>query len=202
VSLDGRPRWHSLTHYRPGCLDVMRNPWIQWTVLLPREVDHARYDDIRAIGTRALAALGMGTGLSHLEWFRRPDGTIAVSEVAARPPGAQFTTLISWAHDVDFYAMWARLVVQDEFESPQRRYAAGIAFLRGQGRGHVRAIHGLDRAQAEMGELAVEVRLPAIGQPAATGYEGEGWVVLRHPDTGVVARALERLVEIVRVELG
>ena len=25
----------------------MENPWIQWTVLLPREVDHPRYDDIR-----------------------------------------------------------------------------------------------------------------------------------------------------------
>jgi biotin carboxylase len=202
VSVGGRPRWHSLTHYRPGCLEVMRHPWIQWTVLLPREVDHPRYDDIRAVGAKALAALGMETGLSHLEWFRRPDGTIAVSEVAARPPGAQFTTLISWAHDVDFYRLWARLVVLEEFDAPARKYAAGIAFLRGQGRGRVQAVHGIDRAQAEMGELVVEVRLPAPGQPAATSYEGEGWVVLRHPDTGVVARALARLVEVVRVELG
>ena len=60
-------------------------------------------NDIRAAGHRALAALGMGTGLSHTEWFRRADGSIAISEVGARPPGAQFTTLMSYAHDVDFY---------------------------------------------------------------------------------------------------
>ena len=201
VSVGGVPVWHSLTHYRPGPLEVMRNPWIQWTVLLPRQIEHPRYDDIRRTAFAALEALGMGTGLSHLEWFRREDGSIAVSEVAARPPGAQFTTLISYAHDVDFYAAWGRLVVFDRFEPPPLRYAAGLAFLRGQGRGRVRRIHGLDRAQRELGPLVVEVKLPHQGQLPASSYEGEGYVVLRHPETAVVARALERLVTLVRVEL-
>ena len=202
VSIGGRAVWHSLTHYRPGPLEVMQNPWIQWTVLLPREVDHPRYDDIRAVAFRALEALGMGTGLSHLEWFRRRDGSVAVSEVAARPPGAQFTTLISWAHDTDFYRAWARLVALERFEPPPRRYAAGIAFLRGQGQGRVRAIHGLDRAQQELGPLVVERRLPEPGSLPASSYEGEGYVVFRHPETAVVAQALERVVQLVRVELG
>jgi len=201
VSVRGVPVWHSLTHYEPGPLEVLRNPWIQWTVLLPREVDHPRYDDIRAVAARALAALGMGTGLSHMEWFRRKDGSVAVSEVGARPPGAQFTTLISYAHDVDFYAAWARLLVHEEFDPPPRRYAAGIAFLRGQGAGRVARILGLSEAQAELGPLVVEVRLPQRGQLPASSYEGEGYVVLRHTDTAVVARALRRLVSLVRVEL-
>jgi hypothetical protein len=201
ISLDGRLIWHSLTHYSPGPLEVLENPWIQWTVLLPREIDEPRYDDIRRIGGGALDALGMVTGLSHLEWFRRRDGSIAVSEVAARPPGAQFTTLISYAHDVDFYRAWARLMVFEEFDPPERRFAAGVAYLRGQGRGRVRRIEGLERAQEEMGSLVVEARLPRPGQPQASSYEGEGYVVLRHPRTEVVARALRRLVSLVRVEL-
>ncbi len=202
ITLRGRPVWHSLTHYFPGPLDVLRNPWIQWCVLLPREVDHPRYDDIRSVGFRALDALGMKTGLSHMEWFRRGDGSVAVSEVGARPPGAQFTTLMSWAHDTDFYRAWARLMVFDVFEPPERRYAAGIAFLRGQGRGRVRAIHGLEQAQRELGSLVVEVRLPQPGQAPASSYEGDGWVVLRHPETDTVREALQRLVGLVRVELG
>ncbi len=202
VTLDGRTIWHSLTHYTPGPLEVMDHPWIQWTVLLPREVDHPRYDDIRRVGTAALSALGMQTGLSHMEWFRRKDGTVAISEVAARPPGAQFTTLISWAHEVDFYAAWSRLMVLGRFDPPPRAFAAGIAFLRGQGQGRVRAIHGLDRAQAELGSLVVEVRLPRRGQLPAGSYEGEGFVVLRHPETSVVRAGLGRLVELLRVELG
>jgi hypothetical protein len=201
VSIHGSPVWHSLTHYYPGPLDVMQNPWIQWCVLLPREVDDPRYDDIRQVAHRALQVLGMGTGLAHLEWFRRPDGSLAVSEVAARPPGAQFTTLISCAHEIDLHREWARLVVHDEFAPPGRRFAAGLAFLRGQGRGKVARIQGLAEVQREMGPLVVEARLPRVGQSPSSGYEGDGWVLLRHPDTGVVERALKRLVTLVRVEL-
>lgn len=202
VTIEGRHVWHSLTHYRPGPLEVVRNPWIQWTVLLPREVDHPRYDEIRRVGFRALDALGMDSGLSHMEWFKRTDGSVAVSEVAARPPGAQFTTLMSYAHDLDFYSAWVRTVVFDQFDPPERRYAAGIAYLRGQGSGRVKAIHGLDQAQQELGGLVVEVQLPKPGQQPSSSYEGDGYVVLRDPRTDVVERGLERLVSIVRVELG
>ncbi len=201
VTVRGRPVWHSMTRYLPACLDVMRNPWIQWCVLLPREIDDPRYGAIRDAAPRALAALGIGTGLSHMEWFRRADGSVAISEVGARPPGAQFTTLISYAHEIDLYRAWARLVVFETFDPPPRHFAAGIAFLRGQGRGRVFAIHGLDQAHREIGPLIVEAKLPTIGQTPGGGYEGEGYVVLRHPDTGAVERALGRLVDLVRVEL-
>jgi biotin carboxylase len=205
VFVDGRPVWHSLTHYLPSPLEVLSTPWIQWAVLLPREVDHPRYDDVRDVAFRAVGALGLQTGLSHLEWFRLGDeqgGRVAVSEVGARPPGAQITTLISWAHEVDLYRAWARLMVRGEFDPPPRRYAAGAAYLRGQGSGRVVAVHGLDRAQAELGPLVVEAKLPRPGQTPSGSYEGEGYVILRHPETAVVERALHRLVSLVRVELG
>ena len=86
LSLAGKPLWHSLTRYLPNPLDVVRNPWIQWCVLLPKEVEDPRYDDVRKAGYAALQALGMDTGMSHMEWFRRPDGRLAISEIAARPP--------------------------------------------------------------------------------------------------------------------
>ena len=138
--LDGEVVWHSINHYFPGPLEVLREPWIQWCVLLPREVDAPEYREIRDVAGRALTVLGLRTGLSHMEWFRRPDGGIAISEVGPRPPGAQFTTLISWAHDFDLYTAWARLMVFDEFEPQPRPFAAGAAYLRGQGRGRVRAV--------------------------------------------------------------
>ena len=202
VSIDGRAVWHSLTHYYPSPLEVLRNPWIQWCLVLPREVEEPQYDDIRHSAFRALDVLGMETGLSHMEWFRRPDGSIAISEVAARPPGAQLTTIISRAHDFDFVAAWARLMVFDEFAAPPRRYAVGAAYLRGQGSGRVKAIHGLDQVQHEMGSLVVDARLPTPGQEPTGSYEGEGFVIVRHVETAVVQRALQRLISLVRVELG
>jgi biotin carboxylase len=202
ISVGGRAVWHSLTHYYPTPLEVIRNPWIQWCLLLPREIDGPQYDDIREAGARALEALGMDTGLSHMEWFRRADGSVAISEVGARPPGAQITTLVSRAHDIDFLGAWARVMVYGEFDPPERRYAAGAAFLRGQGSGRVVAIHGLEQAGREVGGLVTDVKLPEVGQTPTGSYEGEGYVLLRHPETAVVKDALLRLISTIRVELG
>jgi biotin carboxylase len=202
ISVGGRAVWHSLTHYYPTPLEVLRNQWIQWCVLLPREIDGPQYADIREAGARALAALGMDTGLTHMEWFRRRDGSVAVSEVGARPPGAQITTLVSRAHDIDFLHAWARVMVYGEFDPPERRYAAGAAFLRGQGSGRVVAVHGLEQAGKELGDLVTDVKLPEVGQTPTGSYEGEGYVLLRHPETEVVKDALLHLISTVRVELG
>src|SRR5215212_5747905 len=65
ISIGGRAVWHSLTHYYPTPLDVIRNDWIQWCVLLPREIDGPQYEDIRRAGARALASLGMEIGRAH-----------------------------------------------------------------------------------------------------------------------------------------
>src|SRR5262249_33230057 len=156
--------WSSISRYDPTPLEVLRHPWIQWCVVLPHDVSGPEYHAIHDAGPRAIAALGMTSGMTHMEWFRRGDGGIAISEVAARPPGAQFTSLISWAHDLDLYRAWARVVVHDEFEPAPRRYAVGAAYLRGQGEGRVRAVHGLEQAQ-DIASLVVESRLPRAGQP-------------------------------------
>lgn len=201
VSQGGVSVWSSISDYRPPPLEVLRTPWIQWTVLLPRSVDTPQYAGIAGIGPAALAALGVRDALTHMEWFRRPDGSVAVSEVAARPPGAQISSMIAYSYDIDFHAAWAALMLLDRFEPPERRYASGTAYLRGQGHGRVRAVHGLDELQRDLRHLVVEARLPQPGQPAAAGYEGEGYVIVRHPDTEVVEDALARIVAGVRVEL-
>jgi hypothetical protein len=201
-SLNGRPVFHSLTRYLPQPLDAMRNRWIQWRVVLPREIDEPQYDDIRRQAFRALDALGMTTGISHLEWFRRADGSIAISEVAARPPGAQIMTLISRANDFDALGAWCRLMICGQFDAPERKYAVGAAYLRGQGQGQVRAVHGIDIVERELGQLVTDRKLPAIGDAPSPSYEGEGFIIVRHAETKVVEQALERIVQTVRVELG
>ena len=191
---------YSVSDYHPTCLEVMRHPWIQWVVVLPREYAS---EDIARAGERSLEVLGLEDGMCHLEWFRRADGSLAISEVGARPPGAQFTTLISRAHDVDCVAAWARLMVHGELEPlPARKYAAGAAYLRGQGEGRVRAVHGFDVIQRELGGLITDVRLPQPNQEKAKSYEGEGFILVRHPETRVVKDALDKIVSTIRVELG
>jgi biotin carboxylase len=200
ILLNGELVWHSISVYRPAPLTVVENPWIQWCVLLPRELGQ-EFEPVRALASRALVTLGLVTGMTHMEWFRRTDGSVAISEVAARPPGAQFTSLISYAHDRDFYRAWAELLVFDAFEPPERRYASGAAYLRGIGTGRVRRIHGVETVQRELGAAIVEAHWPSPGDPQPAGYEGAGYVIFRHADTAVVERALRRTIEIIRVEV-
>jgi D-alanine-D-alanine ligase-like ATP-grasp enzyme len=201
VMLGGEFVWHSISRYMPSPLEVLENDWIQWCVMLPRDISGAEFDPIRAAAEAGVRALGLETGLSHMEWFRLADGRIAISEVGARPPGAQFTSLLSYAHDIDFYRAWPQLMVFGEFDPPPRRYAAGAAYIRGQGRGRVRAIHGLDEAQRRFGSLVVEAKLPREGQPPSDSYEGDGYIIVRDPDTAVVEHALTEIVKLIRVEL-
>ena len=202
VTVNGQHAWHSLTHYYPTPLTVMENPWIQWSVVLPaREVDDARYDDIRTAARRALGVLGMQTGISHMEWFRRKDGTVAISEVAARPPGAQITTLMSRAHDFNLLAEWHRAMIFGEFRVPERKYAVGAAYLRGQGQGRIAAVHGLEEVQRDVGDLVVDYRMPEVGATPSTSYEGDGFIIVRHPETARVEAAIMKILTTIRVEL-
>lgn len=200
-SVAGKPLWHSVTHYSPTPLNVVNNPWIQWRVVCPREVEDPRYDDLKQAGRRALEALGMESGLTHLEWFRRADGSLAISEVAARPPGAEIVTMINRCHDVDTARLWSEVMVRDHLPPiGPRRYASGAAFLRGMGGGRVRAVHGLE-VLVQLEASVVDMRIPQPGDPAAITYEGEGFVLVRHPETRVVEESLARIVDKVRVEL-
>ena len=202
VMVDGQIVWDSVSHYLPTPLEVLRNPWIQWQVLMPREMAGPDTDRLRAIVPGALRALGLRSGLTHLEWFRRPDGSVAVSEVAARPPGGQITSMLCYAHDFDLYGAWADLMVHNRFTAPDRQWAAGTVYLRGQGVGRVRAVHGLDALPAEVTEMVTESRGAAAGPPASGGGEGGGVGILGHPAPPAVARAMRQIVDLVRVELG
>lgn len=201
VTVDGKHVFHSISSYSPTPLEVMSAPWIQWTVLFPRHIDGPEYAAITEAGPDALAALGMVTGMSHLEWFRRADGSIAISEVGARPPGAQMTSLLSYTHGHDFYRAWAQLNAFGTFDPPDRSYAAGAAYLRGMGAGQVSHVEGIDAVHRELGDLVVEARLPSAGQAKSSSYEGEGYVILRHPETEVVSEGLKKIVSGIRVHL-
>ncbi len=203
ITVGGEVKLSSITTYHPTPLEVMENPWIQWVVIAPREVDGPAFADAHELGRRAIVALGLESGMTHMEWFRREDGSLAIGEIAARPPGANIARMTGLAHDTSMYRAWARAVVDDAFDGPwERKYAVGAAFLRGMGQGRVLAVDGVRRVHEAIGELVVESKLPVIGAPKSDSYEGDGYVIVRHPDTAVVERALSQVIDRVRVYYG
>ncbi len=201
-SLNGKVLGQTINHYIPTPLQVMSNPWIQWRVILRKETAGSSFDDIRSAGQKAIDALGMKTGLSHMEWFRRKDGTIAISEVAARPPGAQFPTLISRACDFDVILAWIKLMIYGDAVIPKIKYSSGAAYLRGQGKGCVTSVEGMDAIRSKYNDIITDIRIPKPGQEASPSYEGEGFIILRHMNTNIVEEALKDIVDNVKVHLG
>ena len=63
------------------------------------------------------------------------------------------------------------------------------------------AVHGVEELQQQLGHLVVESRLPQPGQPAASDYLGEGYIMVRDAETEVVREALRLIVSTANVEL-
>lgn len=200
LTVGGKPRVWSISHYLPSCLEVLENPWIQWTCLLPRDIEGPEYEEARKMGFAAIEALGLDNGMTHMEWFQRPDGSLAIGEIAQRPPGANISRMTGLAHDVDVYRGWARAVVDGELDAPwERKYAVGCAFLRGMGRGRVAGVSGVKATHEAIGKWIVEAELPTIGAPKSDGYEGDGYVIVRDRSTEVVKKALATIIETIKV---
>lgn len=145
-------------------------------------------------------ALGLDTGFTHMEWFRRDDGSLAIGEIAARLPGAQIVAGNNYVPDADLYRAWARAVVDGEFDGPfERKYAVVVAFLRGVGHGLILGSQGGHEAHEANGPLVVESRLPQPGAPRADSDEGDGFVIVRDPDVEVVKAALKTIVGHIRI---
>ena len=203
VTINGKTIWQSSTYYLPGPLKVIENPWMQYCVLLPKEVHGSHVSDFLPVNAAALKALGMDTGLSHMEWFLKRDGTPVVSEVGARPPGVNIMPMLSLAYDLDMWDKWAELMTHDRWELPPRKYAVGCAFLRAQGRGNtIVDVTGLEEAQAAVGEWVEQFKLPHKGQSRSSHYEGDGFVIVRHTDTETVVSALRTIITKIKVIAG
>lgn len=200
ITVGGEVRASSFARYLPGCLEVLENPWMQWAVILPREVDTPLHARARELGVAAIRALGLRDGMTHMEWFEREDGSLAIGEIAQRPPGPQLCQMTGVVNDIDIYRAWARAVIDGELDAPwQRNWAAGCAYVRGMGHGRVAAVRGVREIHEVVGAHLVEAKLPEIGAPKNDSYEGDGYVVLRHESTEKVLAMLKHVVETMRV---
>jgi len=201
ITVGGTPRVSSFANYLPGCLEVLETPWIQWACVLPRETKGAAFDQARAAGLKAIHALGLDDGMTHMEWFARRDGSIAIGEIAQRPPGPQLCQMTGLVNDVDIYRAWARAVIDGKIDQLWNRpYAAGTAYLRGVGAGRVSSIRGVREAHRLLAPHLIEAKLPAIGTRKNDSYEGDGYVVVRHEQTSVVKALIKAAIETIKIQ--
>ena len=195
VSIDGHAALDFVSHYYPNVLEAMRTRWISPQFVSTNRIDSAGdYQELRELGARVNAALGIGTSATHMEWFFGPKG-LRFSEIGCRPPGVGAWDLYSAGNDLDLYRAWAEAIVHGHIGArPSRQFATGIVALRPDRDGHISGYSGVDEAQARVGEWVIDAHLPDPGtptQPVEAGYWANAYVRMRHPDYDVLRSMLD-----------
>jgi biotin carboxylase len=185
----GQPVFESVSTYYPNVLEARKQEWISPIIYTFRDPFSAELAVGRTMGHQVLRALGMGTGFTHMEWFKRPDGEAVFGEVACRPPGANMVDLMNYACDIDLFREWARVAVDGRFGADNRRpWNAAIVFKRAHGQGRIRGIEGLDAFVARYRPWIARIDLLPLGAHRRNWKQtflADGNVVVRHPDPRV-----------------
>jgi len=203
VSVDGEPRFDSVAQYHPRPLISRTQEWVSPAQIVLRDPHIPQLEDAVAFGRRVLRAMGMGTGFTHMEWFRKPSGEIVFGEIAARAPGGRLVDQMNYANDFDVYREWARVACWRSFDAPiGRRYHVACVFKRAHGSGRIRRIEGLERARNKLGAMLVVEDLLPIGAHRRDWRQtllSDGCLIARHPDYRTAIDAMGVLVNDVRL---
>jgi len=195
ITVGGQVAADFASHYFPNVLEAMRTRWISPEFMSTNRIDSApEYAELREMGRRVIAALGIGTSATHMEWFFGPKG-LKFSEIGCRPPGVGAWDLYSAGNDMDVYRAWANAITQgDTGSAPSRRYASGMVALRPDQDGQITGYAGVEELQRQHGEWVIDAHLPPPGtatQPVEAGYMANAYVRMRHPDYDVLRAMLD-----------
>ena len=206
LCIDGRPVYESVSYYIPNVLVARRNEWMSPIIMTVRDMTHPAIQGGIALGRKVLGALGMGTGFTHMEWFRKPDGEAVFGEIACRPPGACMVDLMNYTSDVDLFREWARVVCWKSFDvDATRKYNSAIVFKRAQGEGRIRGVTGLEAFRHRNGRWIAREDLLPVGAPRRDWQQtflADGHLVVRHPDHGEARRLADEAASTIAMYAG
>ncbi len=204
LSIGGVPRFEFVSHYFPNVLAALSDRRVSPQIVATNRVESSSYAELRDVGRRVIAALGIDTGATHMEWFFGPKG-LKVSEIGARPPGERLWDLYCVGNDLDLYREWARAVACGRVEATlSRRYAAGAVQVRPPRDGRIAGYTGLERIQKRYGAHVFAHDLPRPGRrttPIQKGYLANAWFRLRHTDYDSLRGMLDDIGRSLRVRV-
>jgi hypothetical protein len=202
LTVQGRVACDFISHYFPNVLEAMRTRWISPQIVATNRMDAPAYTDVREMGRRVIAALGITTAATHMEWFFGPRG-LKFSEIGVRPPGVGQWDSYCAGNEFDLYREWALAVCHHTTErAPSRAYACGIIALRPDRDGRISHYEGTEHIFARYGDLVVGQHFPEPGtptQPVEAGYMANAWMRMRHPDYDALRGILDEVGRTIRV---
>lgn len=205
VCIDGKPQFENVAQYFPRPLTFRSEQWISPAQLLYRDpYDPAlRLGEGIALGRAVLQALDMGTGFTHMEWYRKPDGEVVFGEIGCRNGGGHFVDMMNWSNDFDIYREWARAVCWKHFAGQvERRYHVAMVFKRALGSGRIAGISGMEAIRENYGDWIVADDILPIGARRRNWKQtllSDGFVAVRHPSLGACTEMMNALISKVQL---
>jgi biotin carboxylase len=185
VCLGGKPLYMNVAQYLPKPLIARTNEWISPVIITVRDLAQPALAGGIELGKRVLAALHMGDGFTHMEWFRKPDGEVVFGEIGCRPGGAHLVDQMNWTSDIDLFREWARVMCWGKLDADvTRKYNCAIVFKRAIGQGHISRITGLEEYKQRVGPWLVGETLLRPGTHRRNWKQtlvSDGYIAVRHP---------------------
>ena len=186
ICAKGEILFHNVSWYRPKPLVMRQNAWISPISITLKDTSVADIQIGVDLGRAVIETLGFESGITHMEWFRTPQGEAVFGEIGGRAPGGRLVHAMNYSADIDLFRGWAEAICFGRLSQDlEKRYNVGVVFKRAEGAGRITRIEGLESIMAHHGEHIVHVDLVEIGQPRRDYRqvaEGDGWIVARHPD--------------------
>jgi biotin carboxylase len=186
LCVSGKPVYENVAQYLPKPLEMRSLEWVSPVIITVRDMALPKIAGGIALGRGVLAALGMGDGFTHMEWYLTPKGEAVFGEIGCRPGGGHIVDQMNYTSDIDLFREWARVVCHGKFEAnAERKYNVGIVFKRAQGQGRITRIEGLRDFLRENKGWVVEESLLRPGTPRRNWKHtllSDGHVVVRHPE--------------------
>jgi biotin carboxylase len=186
ICVDGVPIYENVAQYLPRPLIARTVESCSPIICTVRDLSQPALQDGLALGRGVLTALGMGTGFTHMEWYRKADGEVILGEIGCRVAGARLVEQMNYTSDEDLYAGWAAAVCgqRPDLGAP-RRYNTAIVFKRARGRGRIQRIEGLDAFRERHRDRICAIDLLPIGAHRRDWTQtlvSDGFILIRHPD--------------------
>jgi hypothetical protein len=202
LTVGGHVTHDFVSHYYPNVLEAMRTRWVSPQIVATNRMDGAGYEEVKEMGRRVSAALGIRTAPTHMEWFFGPKG-LRFSEIGCRPPGVGQWDSYCAGNEIDLYREWAKAVCYETTDRrPTRRYACGIIALRPDHDGRIAGYEGTEGVFRQYGDNVVGSHVPEPGtptQPVEAGFMANAWMRVRHPDYDALRGILDEIGERVQV---
>ena len=186
VCVDGTPVYENVAQYLPRPLVARSHEHISPIICTIRDLTQDPLQSGLELGRGVLRALNMGTGFTHMEWYRTSSGEVVFGEIGCRVGGARLVDQMNYTSDTDLFLGWARAVCgQPTGLDRARKYNAAIIFKRATGNGTIHRIEGLDDFTREHRDQICAIDLLPVGARRRDWTQtliSDGWMIVRDPD--------------------